>query len=288
MVRPAQRRALVSWAQESYALSERRACRAESTHRSTIRYRSVRRTSEPIRRRLRELAAVRLRSGYRQLRALLRREGCHVNHKRVFRLYKEDGLVLGTRRRRRARAAVRRPVTLAPERANEVSAMDFVHDVFADKRSFRVRTVIDVHSRECLVLEAGKGFTGRHVGELLSAAARRRGGAPARIRLENGTEFTSKALDVWAHANRVELSFSRAGKPTDNAFIEAFNGRLRQQCLSQHWLLRFQEVQLTLNAWRRDYSEAHPHCGLGGRTPWNPRRRSMTERRVQFENSRTD
>lgn len=267
MVRPAQRRELVSWAMASYQISERTACRATGSQRSSIRYRSVRPDQEALRRRIREIAAVRTRAGYPLIHTLLRREGWHLNRKRTYRLYREEGLSLRIRRPRRHRTAVARTKPVTPIEPNQVWAMDFMHDTLADGSKIRVLTAIDVATRECVALVAAKGFSGSDVAKILGEAGSHLGGLPQQVRVDNGTEFTSKALDHWAYWNHVELDFSRPGKPGDNAFIEAFNGTLRRECLSQHWFLSVEEAQRILGEWKDDYNQHRPHRGLAGQTP---------------------
>jgi putative transposase len=267
MVRPALRRDLVSWAIASYRISEREACRATGSQRSSIRYRSVRPHQEELRRRIREIAAVRTRAGYPAIHTLLRREGWPVNRKRVYRLYREEGLSLRIKRPRRHRTAVARAKPVDPLGVNQVWAMDFMHDTLASRASIRVLTAIDVATRECVALVAAKRFTGDDVARIMGDAASERGKRPEQIRVDNGTEFTSKALDHWAYWNRVELDFSRPGKPGDNAFIEAFNGTLRRECLSQHWFLSIAEAQRILDEWKDDYNKHRPHRSLAGQTP---------------------
>lgn len=272
MVRTCQRRQLVSWIREAYRLSERRACQIARMSASSFRYRSIRPDQRPLRLRLRDLAAVRLAAGYRQLHVFLRREGWRVNHKRVYRLYREEGLSLKRQRRRRHRSGTlraERPVVTTP---NEQWAMDFMHDTLAGGSSIRVLTVIDLHTRECVALKAARTFRGADVGDTLDAAGRDRGGLPRRIRVDNGTEFTSKALDHWAYWSSVQLDFSRPGKPVDNAFIEAFNASLRRECLSQHWFLSLEDAQRTLDSWKEDYNNNRPHSSLGQLPPAEFRR----------------
>src|SRR5512134_19703 len=189
MVRPAQRREAVTWAQDAYRMSERRACRALGACRNTVRYRSVRPYQEALRRRLKELASVRVRAGYKQLHVFLRREGWPVNHKRVYRLYTEEALTLKRRRPKRHRSASVRQVRPMPAEPNEQWAMDFMHDTLASGQTIRVLTAIDLRTRECVVLRVAKGFTGAEVAEVLNEAGRARGKLPARIRVDNGTEF---------------------------------------------------------------------------------------------------
>src|SRR5204863_5006155 len=196
------------WAREAYQLSERRACRSVAVCRALVRYRSRRPSQAPLRARLRELAAVRLRAGYQQLYVLLRREGWRVNHKRIYRLYTEEGLALRRRRPRRHRSAVLRVRPAPPSRPNEHWAMDFMQDTLADGRAVRILTVIDVYTRECVAVVPARTFGGADVVQILRQMALTRA-LPKRIRVDNGTEFTSKALDNWAYWNGVELDFSR-------------------------------------------------------------------------------
>ena len=245
MVKPAQRRALAVWAKEAYALSEVRACRAVGVWRSSVRYKSRRSHQDVLRRRIRELASVRVRAGYRQVHLLLRREGWPVNKKRVYRLYSDENLTLRQRRPRRHRTAAVRLVRPRPTQANELWAMDFMHDTLASRETIRVLTAIDVCTRECVALVVARRFSGSDVAEILGSVGRARG-LPARIQVDNGTEFTSRSLDHWAYWNKVELDFSRPGKPSDNAFIESFNATARRECLSQHW---FMSLGLSPDSW---------------------------------------
>jgi putative transposase len=267
MVRPAQRRAVVDWARSAYQVTERRACRMVGVRRSVYRYRSVRPKHEALRQRMRELASVRVRSGYRQLHILLQREGWQVNQKRIYRLYSEEGLTLKRTRPKRHRTAAVRLHRSAPVAPNEQWAMDFMHDTLAAQEPIRVLTVIDLCTRECVALVAAKRFSGSDVARLLGEAAAQRGGLASRIRVDNGTEFTSKALDHWAYWNRVQLDFSRPGKPGDNAFIESFNATVRRECLSQHWFVSLEDAQRTLDAFREDYNNTRPHRSLANRAP---------------------
>lgn len=232
-----------------------------------LRYRSVRPNREPLRRRLKELAAVRVRSGYETLHLLLRREGWKINHKLTYRLYSEEGLTLKRQRAKRRRGLVVRTARPVPTKPNQEWAMDFMHDRLSDGTMLRVLTVIDIATRECVALRASKRFRGSDVAAVLSAAKAERKALPQRIRVDNGSEFTSKALDHWAYWNKVQLDFSRPGKPTDNAFIEAFNGTVRRECLSAHWFTSSDDAERILTAWRQDYNTARPHSGLGGATP---------------------
>jgi putative transposase len=266
MVSPAQRRAVVAWAQERYRVAERRACRALCVNRALIRYRSVKPADTAIRHRLHELAAARPSYGMRRLHVLLRREGLRINLKKVRRIYLEDGLQLKPRRRRRRSSTVRQ-IRSAPQRPNERWAMDFMHDVLATGQSIRVFTLIDVFTRECIALAAARRFTSHDVARLLSDAGAVRGALPRAIQCDNGTEFTAAALDHWAYWNKVQLDFSRPGKPVDNSICEAFNGSLRRECLTRHWFASLEEANAELEIWREDYNNQRPHTSLGLQPP---------------------
>jgi len=267
----------VSWVQRTYQLTERRSCRAVGAARSAVRYVSIRPKHPALRKRMKELAAVRVRAGYRQLHTLLEREGWQVNHKLIYRLYREENLSLRRPKRRHRSGVVREPRRPA-QGPNDVWALDFVHDSLFDGRSFRVLTAIDEHTRECLILEPAPSFGGQCVGQALDRVLRKRCARPKRLHVDNGTEFTSKAMDRWAYEYRIALDFSRPGKPTDNAFIEAFNGTFRRECLSQHWFTSLDDVRQTLDAWKKDYNRTRPHSALGGLAPELGSRRQRTNR----------
>lgn len=223
---------------------------------------------------LRELAAARVRFGYRRLTVLLRRQGWKVNAKRVYRLYRQEGLAVRTKLRRKAEQRQRQPLANA-RRPNERWSMDFVHDRLADGRWFRILTVIDQFTRECLALWAEASLTGEKVGQCLEPIVLLRG-APASITVDNGSEFASRALDAWAYRHKVHLQFIRPGKPVENGFIESFNGRLRDECLNTHIFTSLAGVRAQLAAWRTDYNRVRPHSALGDRAPeefaadWSP------------------
>ena len=262
MVTPSRRREVVSYLRTAYDVSERRACRTVGMSRASYRYRSVADPQSELRVRLRDLAAARVRYGYRRLWVLLRREGYTVNHKRIYRLYREEGLAIRTktpRRRRSSRYREARPVAGA---ANEVWAMDFVADALFDGRRFRMLTVVDCHTREALAIVPRVSIPAFGVVEALDRLKRERG-APQTIRCDNGPEFAGRALDQWAYFNQVELDFSRPGKPTDNAHIESFNARLRLELLNASWFLSMADARERIEAWRREYNEERPHSALG-------------------------
>jgi putative transposase len=264
VVTPGQRRAVITHAQETAALSERRACRFLGVHRSLVRYRSCRPPEAELRGRLKELAERHPSWGSPRLTWLLRREGRVVNHKKVERLYREEGLTV--RRRHRKRVARPRIEMPTPRRADEQWSMDFMRDQLAGGRVFRLLTVVDHFTRESPVIEVDLSLPGARVAQVLDRVGGRRG-LPRSIRVDNGPEFTGRALDEWAHRRGVKLEFIRPGKPVENAFIESFNGRIRQECLNQHWFLDLDDARRTIEAWRISYNTNRPHSGIGGRTP---------------------
>ena len=231
----------------------------------TLRYQSTRDRQDALRQRLRELAAVRVRFGYRRLTVLLKREGWRVNAKRIYRLYRDEGLTVRTKPRKRLASGARVPLP-APTQPNERWSMDFVSARLADGRWFRTLTVLDVYTRESLALVADRSLTGVKVAATLTPLVRRRG-APTAITVDNGGEFVSRAMDAWAYAHDVRLEFIRPGRPVENAFIESFNGRLRDECLNAHVFASTIEAQHVLEAWRLDYNHVRPHSSLGDRTP---------------------
>ncbi len=216
--------------------------------------------------RIKELAEARVRYGYRRLHVLLQREGWQVNHKRRYRLYSEEGLSIRPRSPRRRRACRYRSGRVDALGMNDVWAMDFLSDTLFDGRPFRILTIVDCHTREALATVARTNFRAYQVGEELDRIARIRG-KPRSIRVDNGPEFAGRMLDQWAYLNKVELDFSRPGKPTDNAFIEAFNSRLRQECRNASWFLSMADARQRITDWRIDYNEERPHSALGNLTP---------------------
>ena len=258
---------MVRYLQQQYAVSERRGCRVTGMSRSTQRYVSRRPSQDALRLRIRDLAHSRVRYGYRRIQVLLKREGIRVNKKRVYRLYCEEGLQLRARRpRRHVTAATRRSSTVRPLAPNVAWSMDFVSDQTAAGARFRALTVVDVFTRECLAIEPGQKLGGADVVNVLSRIATQHG-VPKRIYCDNGSEFTGRLVDLWAYANKVTMQFSRPGKPTDNAFIESFNGSLRDECLNVHWFTDLTDAKQKLQAWQREYNESRPHRALNELSP---------------------
>lgn len=266
MVTPEQRRTAVTLATETAGISERRACRFTGFARSSQRYQTRRAPDTELRARLHELAARRPRWGYRQLTRLLRRRpGPRVNSKRVQRIYQEEGLQVRRRRRKRRAVVPRTPMPM-PTRPNERWSMDFVRDTLGDGRAFRALTIVDDCTRESPAIEVDFSLPGARVVSVLDRLAQARG-LPQAIVCDNGPEFTGEALDEWAFQHGVTLAFIDPGKPTQNAFIESFNGTFREECLNENWFVSLADAQHTIEAWRVDYETERPHSKLRDLTP---------------------
>lgn len=265
MVTAAQRRAAVQHVIEIAAVSQRTACRFLGYARSVIRYQTVRPERTVERERLRALADERTRWGYRFLHRLLLREGFRHNWKLTYRLYREEGLHVQRRRRKRRAARIREPRP-ATEAANQRWSMDFVSDAFSSGRRFRALTIVDDHTRECPAIEVDTSLPATRVIEVLERLRASRG-LPQQIVVDNGPEFRSRMLDQWAYARGVQLVFIEPGKPVQNAFVESFNGTFRFECLDAHWFRNPTDARGIVETWRRDYNEVRPHSSLGGRTP---------------------
>ena len=258
-------------------MSERHACRLLGLGRSTHRYRSRRAERDAaLRARLKELAAKRMRFGYRRLTAMLVREGILANHKRVYRLYREEGLAMRIRQRRRIRwtGAVS---SLVATRPNERWSMDFVSDCVSRGRVIRMLTVVDDCTRECPAIEVDTSLGGLRVRRVLDRIASERG-LPEAIVLDNGPEFRGRALAAWSEERGVRLEFIQPGKPAQNAYAESFNGRLRDECLNANWFTSLSDARRKIESWRHDYNQQRPHSSLGylppaefARTQWEIR-----------------
>ena len=251
--------------QTKFKLSERRACALVGLGRSTCRYRPRRPEWPALRDRLRELAGQRRRFGYRRLHVLLRRDGFGVNLKRIYRLYTQEGLTV-RRRKRRRRVPRGVPRLSAPTRINERWSLDFVLDVLDDVRRFRMLTVVDDFTRACLAIDVDTSIGGRRVAEVPQRLIDTRG-TPAMLITDNGPEFSSRVLDAWAYAHGIALHFIEPGKPNQNAYVESFNGRLRDECLNERWFMSLGQARETLETWRLDYNAVRPHSALGNVPP---------------------
>jgi putative transposase len=257
-MRPARARRLVQHLCASYRISIRRACGVVCLDRSTYHYRHRRPEQVSLRKRIRELAEARVRYGYWRIHILLRREGWAVNHKRTQRLYREEGLQLRRKTPKRKVSAKPREDRVVATAANQCWSMDFLSDQLFDGRKIRVLSIVDNFTRLCPAIEARFNYRGADVVATLERIASTYG-RPKRIRVDNGPEFVSKDLDLWAWLHGVELDFSRPGKPTDNAFAESFNGKFRTECLNAYWFLSLADAQAKCEARQRDYNHASEH-----------------------------
>lgn len=258
-----------------YGVSERRATAATRFCLSSICYHSCRDPLTALRQGMREVAQTRVRFGYRRLLVLLRREGWELGKKRCYRVYTEEGLTLRRKRPWRHATAVHREQRRPATARNDIWSMEFVADQLSDGRRSRALTVLDLFTRECLAIDVDHALSGRDVVSTLERLRFERG-LPQRIYCDNGTEFVSAAMDLWAYTNGVILDFSRRRKPTDNAAIESFNGRFREECLNVHWFGSIGDAQRKVDSFRWDYNEHRPHRALKGLSP-----REFAERMLQ-------
>lgn len=250
---------------EQHQVSQRRACKVIDCCRMTVRYRSVRPDDSPLRDRMRAIAHERRRFGYRRIHVLLKREGHVVNHKRLFRLYRQEKLSVRKRGGRKRAIGTRSPM-LVPIRPNERWSLDFVSDQLTDGRRFRVLTVVDDCTRECLALVADTSISGLRLARELNRLVSARG-KPQMIVSDNGSELTSNAILSWADETRVAWHYIAPGKPMQNGFVESFNGRLRDEKLNETLFSSLAQARIELAVWRNDYNQNRPHSGLGWLTP---------------------
>lgn len=266
MVTPAVQRQAVAHLSEVYGVSQRRAIRVIGADRKSVRYVSVHPDDSTLRIRLRELAAQRHRFGYRRLLLLIRREGVVVNHKKLRRLYREERLQVRRRSGRKRALGTRSPMAI-PQGVNQRWSLDFVSDQLSDGRRFRIMTLVDDFSRECLALVADTSLSGARVARELDLAILRRGKAPSMIVSDNGTEFTSMTILSWSQERRIEWHYIAPGKPTQNAFIESFNGKLRDELLNETVFRSLNHARAALAQWRHDYNTCRPHSATGNLPP---------------------
>ena len=255
----------MSWAIAEKGCSQRRACALVGIAPKTYRYASTRPDDAELREELKALANQRRRFGYRRLHLLLRRQGVEVNHKKLFRVYREEKLTVRRRGGRKRAIGTRAPMTI-PQGANQRWSVDFVHDVLADGRRFRVFAVVDDFSRECLALLVDTSISGVRVARELDRIIEARG-QPCMVVSDNGTELTSNAILKWSEEHGIEWHYIAPGKPMQNAFVESFNGRFRDECLNEHLFHGLAHARRIIEAWRIDYNTARPHTSLGGLTP---------------------
>jgi putative transposase len=265
MVTPVARRIAAAHLGQTYAVSQRRACKVIGADRTSVRYRSRRPDDTAIRLRLREMAASRRRFGYRRLHVLLEREGTHMNHKRLRRLYAEERLHVRRRGGRKRALGTRAPIAL-PQGPNQRWSLDFLSDAFTDGRRFRILAVVDDFTRECLCLVADTSLSGRRVARELDLVIAARG-RPLSCVSDNGTELTSMAILRWSQETQVGWHYIAPGKPTQNAFVESFNGRLRDELLNETLFTSLAHARAALAAWKDDYNTVRPHSGIRNLPP---------------------
>lgn len=265
MVSPQARRQAVEVLRQVHGLAVRRACGLVRISCSLYRYRSKRPDCAALKRRIGELAAEKRRYGYRRIHILLRREGWMVNVKKTYRLYRQAGLTVHSRKRKRIGLFERKPLP-RPTAINMSWSMDFIADGLADGRRLRCLVIMDDYSRECLAIEVDTSITGTRVALVLDRLADYRG-LPTSITVDHGPEFEGRVLDAWAYLRRVRLSFIRPGKPIENAYVESFNGRFRDECLNEHWFVDIVHARRTIENWRLEYNTERPHSSLQNQTP---------------------
>jgi len=265
VVGPEAKKEVSTYLREAYKISERWAFEIVGLNRSSGRYETRRKSDAALIERIMELALERRRFGYRRIFCLLRREGFAVNKKKKFRLYHEAGLSVHRRKgRKKARGSrfERQPVT----RPNQRWSLDFVFDQLSDGRKIKLMTVVDEFTRESLGIEVARSIKGTDVVRILEKIIAIRG-KPEQIQSDNGSEFTSNAVLGWVHQQAIEWRYIEPGKPTQNSYIESFNGKIRDECLNEHWFETLHEAQALIEIWRKDYNEVRPHGSLNGLTP---------------------
>jgi putative transposase len=259
------KRKVVNDMTENFGRSLTKSCRLCNISRSSNGYKSKRQDDRQITERLMELAQKKRRYGCRRLHELLRREGLVINHKKTERLYRQAGLSLRIKKRRKLSAALRLSLP-TPSKLNQIWAMDFVSDSLANCRRFRCLNIIDLYTRECLKIVVDTSIGGVRVTKTLDMLKELRG-LPETIITDNGSEFTSKAMGMWAQVNHVNIAFIRPGKPMENGFVESFNGRFRDECLNEQWFTSIKDAREKIEAWRDEYNLRRPHSSLGMKTP---------------------
>jgi putative transposase len=259
------RKRAVTWAVREKGYSQRRACGLVALHPKTYRYASKRTGDEGLRAKLRDLASQRRRFGYRRLGLMLERQGIKLSPKKLYRLYKEERLTVRKRGGRKRALGTRAPMAI-PQDRNLRWSLDFVMDTLVNGRRFRILTLVDDFTRECLALVSDSSLTSPRVVRELDRIVETRG-CPRMIVSDNGTEFTSNAILAWQQEREVEWHYIAPGKPMQNGFVESFNGRLRDECLNEHLFTNLNEARQIIEAWRIDYNTNRPHTSLNGLTP---------------------
>lgn len=259
MVKPASKKQVIHHFINKFKLSERIACKLVGLSRTAYRYQPKKQSDGLLRARLKQLAAQYPRYGYLMMHELLKGEGLVMNKKKTYRIYKEENLQVRTKKRKKLHRL--RQVMLAPCRVNERWSMDFVYDQLANGRRFRVLNIIDDFNREIVGQLTAFSISGLQVARFLTQLSETRD-LPKQIICDNGTEFTSKSMFFWSKENNVKLAFIQPGKPTQNAFVESFNGKFRNECLNQHWFRSIEEARNEINEWREHYNQIRPHSSL--------------------------
>ena len=262
---PDSKRKAVAHLCNAHGVSQRRACATLNVDRSTVRYQSKRGDDAEQRRAIKRIAKERRRFGYRRILVMLEREKIFMNHKKLRRIYREEGLQVRKRGGRKRALGTRRPM-IVPEAANQRWSLDFVSDALTDGRRFRIFAVVDDHTRECLALVADTSLSGLRVTRELDLIIADRG-TPQTIVSDNGTELTSMAVLKWVQETGIEWHYIAPGKPQQNVFIESFNGKLRDECLNESLFSTLSEARQTLEIWKEDYNTERPHSAPGNMTP---------------------
>lgn len=285
-MKPAQQRERVGFLTATFGVAISRACDLVRFNRSTYYVKSKARPfNAMLRGRIKDIASARVRYGYRRIGVLLRREGLKVNDKRVFRLYRLEGLSLRAKLPHRRRATVARSARVVAEKRNQIWSMDFMHDRLADGRAYRLLTIVDIYTRECVALDVAPRFCSDDVVRVLKRVCNERG-LPEMLRCDNGTEFVAKPVDHWAFWNKIALDFSRPGKPTDNAFIESFNGGVRRELLNPSYFETLEAARKAARIWRTEYNEFRPHSMLANKTPKEFAESTRTDHDSRFSTAR--
>ena len=269
---------------DRYRIGVRRACDVVRQSRSAWYYQPEEKHDEPLLRRIEEIAATRVRYGFRRIFVLLRREGWKANHKRVYRLYCQAGLNLRRKRPRRRKAAAHRLERTVLTAPNQVWSMDFVADALFDGRRFRALTVVDNFTKESLAIEVDQQLKGEDVVAAMERLRHQRD-LPQRIQTDNGSEFISIVMDRWAYGHGVTMDYSRPGKPTDNPFIESFNGSFRDEYLNTHWFLSLDDARQKIESWRVDYNHFRTHSSIGDVPPAEFAARFTPQPKAEFSSS---
>jgi len=265
VVSPQTKREVVAHAMQTHDIGITRVCGLVNISRSLYAYQAKRPDDSKLKLRLSELAGQKRRYGYRRLHVLLRREGWQINHKRTYRVYHDAGLMVRRRKRKRI-VGVERIAKVVATAPNHSWSMDFVSDGFVDGRRLRCLNIVDDFTKQCLAIEVDTSLPGKRVVCVLERLAESRG-LPKSVTVDNGPEFISKALDEWSYRQQMQLRFIAPGKPQQNAYIESFNGKFRDECLNEHWFLSMRHAKAIIEDWRLEYNSERPHSSLGYLTP---------------------